>query len=68
MMRTTLNLPDDVYQAARSLAASKKLPLGEAVGEFASGDRGTDVTRTRRQEILNRLEEAARLRAGRGFR
>jgi len=35
MMRTTLNLPDDVYQAARSLAGLKKLSLGEALGELA---------------------------------
>ena len=35
MMRTTLNLPDDVYQAARSLAGLKNLSLGEAVGELA---------------------------------
>ena len=35
MMRTTLNLPDDIYQAARSLASLKKLSLGEALGELA---------------------------------
>jgi hypothetical protein len=34
-MRTTLNLPDDVYQAARSLAALKGLSIGDAVGELA---------------------------------
>jgi len=29
MMRTTLNLPDDVYQAARSYARLSEVPLGE---------------------------------------
>jgi hypothetical protein len=33
-MRTTLNLPDDIYEAARSVAAAKKISLGEAVGEL----------------------------------
>ena len=35
MMRTTLNLPEDVYQAARSWAALKGLSLGDALGELA---------------------------------
>ncbi|MDQ2948468.1 MAG: hypothetical protein M3Y27_21445 [Acidobacteriota bacterium] len=34
MMRTTLNLPDDVYEIARSLANLKRISLGEAVGEL----------------------------------
>jgi len=34
-MRVTLNLPDDVYVAARSLADLKGISLGEAVGELA---------------------------------
>jgi hypothetical protein len=34
MMRTTLNLPDDVYELARSLAHSKNLSLGDALGEL----------------------------------
>jgi hypothetical protein len=34
MMRTTINLPDDVYQVARSLAATKGIPLGEALAEL----------------------------------
>jgi hypothetical protein len=34
MMRTTLNLPDDVYEIARSLAHSKNVSLGEAVAEL----------------------------------
>lgn len=34
LMRTTLNLPDDVYAAARSLALQRNVSLGEAVGEL----------------------------------
>jgi hypothetical protein len=34
MMRTTLNLPDDIYEVARGFAAAKGLPLGEAVAEL----------------------------------
>ena len=34
MMRTTVNLPDDVYEAARSVAFSKRLPLGEALAHL----------------------------------
>jgi len=34
-MRTTLNLPEDVYLAARSLAALQRLSLGDAVAELA---------------------------------
>ena len=34
MMRTTVNLPDDVYEAARSVAASKRLSLGEALAHL----------------------------------
>lgn len=34
MMRTTVNLPDDVYWAARSFAASKGVSLGEALAEL----------------------------------
>lgn len=35
MMRTTINLPEDVYLAARSLAHRKRVSLGEAVAELA---------------------------------
>jgi hypothetical protein len=35
MMRTTINLPDDVYEAARSIAAAKNISLGDAIGELA---------------------------------
>ncbi len=34
-MRTTVNLPEDIYQAARSLAALKEISLGEAIAELA---------------------------------
>ncbi len=34
MMRTTLNLPEDVYQAARSVAAVKGLSLGDAIADL----------------------------------
>ena len=33
-MRTTLNLPDDVFHAARSLAAACEISLGEALAEL----------------------------------
>ena len=34
MMRTTLNLPEDVYQAIRSIALVKGLSLGDAVADL----------------------------------
>ncbi len=34
MMRTTVNLPDDVYKSARSLASAKGISLGEALAEL----------------------------------
>ena len=34
-MRTTINLPDDVYEIGRSLARSKNIPLGEALAGLA---------------------------------
>ena len=33
-MRTTLSLPDDVYEAAHSLASLKRISLGDAVAEL----------------------------------
>jgi hypothetical protein len=33
-MRTTLTLPDDVYEIARSLAHSKNISLGDAVADL----------------------------------
>jgi hypothetical protein len=33
-MRTTLNLPDDIYDVARSLADSKQVSMGEALAEL----------------------------------
>ncbi len=35
MMRTTINLPDDVYEVARSIALAKRISVGEAVAELA---------------------------------
>ena len=34
-MRTTVNLPDDVYRAAKSLADAEGTSLGEALAELA---------------------------------
>jgi hypothetical protein len=34
MMRTTINLPEDVYEAARSVAAVKDISLGDALAEL----------------------------------
>jgi hypothetical protein len=31
-MRTTLNIPDDIYDVLRSFAQAKGLPLGSAAG------------------------------------
>ena len=33
-MRTTINLPDDVYEIARSLASAKRISLGQALAEL----------------------------------
>ena len=33
-MRTTVNLPDDVYEAARSVAKVKDISLGEALADL----------------------------------
>jgi hypothetical protein len=35
VMRTTLNLDDDVMEAARSIADTERRPLGEVVSELA---------------------------------
>ncbi len=34
MMRTTINLPDDVYEIARAAAHAKSISLGDALGEL----------------------------------
>jgi hypothetical protein len=34
MMRTTLNIPDDVYHVAKSLAAQRHVSVGEALAEL----------------------------------
>ena len=41
-MRTTLNLPDDIYEVARSLATSRHTSMGEARAELVR--RGLDTT------------------------
>lgn len=33
-MRTTVNLPDDVYEAARSVARLEDISLGDAIAEL----------------------------------
>ncbi|HXE13905.1 MAG TPA: hypothetical protein VN633_17385 [Bryobacteraceae bacterium] len=33
-MRTTINLPDDVYDVVRSFAEGRRIPMGEAVAEL----------------------------------
>ena len=50
-MRTTLNLPDDVYRAARSLARAKGVSLGEALADL----------------VRRGLEPAARLNRRKAF-
>jgi hypothetical protein len=35
MMRTTINLPDDVLRVARSIANLKGISLGDAIAELA---------------------------------
>lgn len=35
MMRTTLNLPDDVYAVAKALAARRGVSVGEALADLA---------------------------------
>lgn len=34
VMRTTVNLPDDVYEAARSIAHARRISLGEAIADL----------------------------------
>jgi hypothetical protein len=34
MMRTTINLPDDVYQIAKSVARLKDISIGDAIAEL----------------------------------
>jgi len=43
MMRTTLNLPDDVYRAARSVAAFKGVSLGDAVADLVRQGLGAEA-------------------------
>lgn len=34
MMRTTVNLPDDVYEMARAIAHARRVSLGDAIAEL----------------------------------
>jgi hypothetical protein len=34
MMRTTVNLPEDVYEVALAMASSKRISLGEAIADL----------------------------------
>jgi hypothetical protein len=34
MMRTTITLPDDIYEVARGLAAARQISMGDAVAEL----------------------------------
>ena len=34
VMRTTLTLPDDVYNVAKDFAHERRIPLGDAVAEL----------------------------------
>lgn len=34
MMRTTVNLPDDVYEVARAIAHARRISLGDAIAEL----------------------------------
>jgi len=34
MMRTTVNLPDDVYEIARSVASARRVSLGDALADL----------------------------------
>lgn len=43
MVRTTLNLPEDVYQAARFVAALRGVSLGDAVAELVRKGLGAEA-------------------------
>lgn len=42
-MRTTINLPDDVFEIVRSVAAAKRISLGDAVSDLVR--RGLSIDR-----------------------
>jgi len=44
-MRTTVNIPDDVYRVARSLATTKGISLGEALADLVRRQFGAAHTR-----------------------
>jgi hypothetical protein len=43
IVRTTINIPDDIYQIARAFAGSHGISMGEAIAELAR--RGLRATR-----------------------
>jgi hypothetical protein len=51
MMRTTVNIPDDVYQVARSVARAKNISVGDAIAEL----------------VRKGLDPPVRIREKRGF-
>ena len=51
MMRTTLNLPPDIYDVAKSLARAKDISFGDAIAEL----------------VRNGLKREPRVREDKGF-
>jgi hypothetical protein len=51
-MRTTINLPDDVYQAARSVASVKDISLGEALADLVRQGLRPPLVREARNGLL----------------
>jgi hypothetical protein len=50
MMRTTLNLPDDISEVVRSVAAAKGISLGDAVSDLIR--RGLNADREHQKDGL----------------
>jgi hypothetical protein len=50
MMRTTLNLPDDIYEIVKSVAADRDLSLGDAVADLVR--RGLRPQRSHRDDTI----------------
>jgi hypothetical protein len=51
MMRTTLNIPDEIYDVIRSFAEAKRIPLGEALAELVRKGLRPEA-RIRNQELF----------------
>jgi hypothetical protein len=54
MMRTTVNLPDDVYELARERAHRRRISLGEALSELVRN--GADLETSARKPLGIRFE------------